>query len=65
MRGSITGVPVIPTVGEMLPQGSDPEGTGVPRWRDHSTAPLAADRASTVSFSVATKMRPPEASGSP
>ena len=39
---SITGVPVIPTVGEMSPQGSDPEGTGVPRWVDHSTEPVVA-----------------------
>ena len=62
---SITGVPVIPTLGEMLPQGSDPEGTGVPRWLDHSTVPFVAERAYTVSFSVATKMRPPEARGSP
>ena len=39
---SITGVPVMPTVGEMSPQGSEPGGTGVPRWVDHSTAPVVA-----------------------
>ncbi len=42
---SITGVPVIPTVGEMSPQGSDREGTGVPRWVDHSTEPVVAESA--------------------
>ncbi len=62
---SITGVPVMPTVGAMSPHGSDPDGTGVPRWVDQTTAPVAADSASTVSFSVATKTRPPETSGSP
>ena len=52
--GSMTGVPVMPTVGVMSPQGSDVEGTGLPRWADQATAPVAADRAYTVSFSVAT-----------
>ena len=50
----MTGVPVMPTVGSMLPQGSDPAGTGWPRCADQTTAPLAADSAYTVSFSVAT-----------
>jgi hypothetical protein len=52
--GSMTGVPVIPTVGPMLPQGSADAATGVARWFDHTTAPVEAERASTVSFSVAT-----------
>jgi hypothetical protein len=51
--GSMTGVPVIPTVGVMSPQGSEPAGTGVPRCLDQITAPVAADSAYTVSFSVA------------
>ena len=38
----MTGVPVIPTVGWMSPQGSDAAGTGVPRWFDHSTVPSFA-----------------------
>ncbi len=42
---SITGVPVMPTVGEMSPQGSDADGTGVPRWVDQTTEPVVADRA--------------------
>ncbi len=62
---SSTGVPVIPTVGEMSPQGSDDEGTGVARCDDQSIAPLVPERAYTVSFSVATKIFPCEASGSP
>ena len=62
---STTGVPVIPTVGVMSPQGSDPDGTGVARCVDHTTAPVVAESASTVSFSVAAKTRPPETSGSP
>ena len=63
--GSITGVPVIPSVGLMSPQGSDDAGTGVARCLDQMTAPESADSAYTVSFSVATKTRPPETSGSP
>ena len=43
--GSITGVPVMPTLGDMSPQGSDPAGTGLPRCADQMTAPLAADSA--------------------
>ena len=50
----ITGVPVIPTVGMILPQGSDAAGTGLPRCADQATVPVAADNAYTVSFSVAT-----------
>jgi hypothetical protein len=42
---SITGVPVMPTVGEMSPHGSDPEGTGLARCTDQATAPVAADSA--------------------
>ena len=62
---STTGVPVIPTVGVMSPQGSDRDGTGDATCVDHTTAPVVAERAYTVSFSVATKTRPPETSGSP
>ena len=60
-----TGVPVIPTVGAMSPQGSDDEGTAVARCDDQSIAPLLPERAYTVSFSVATKISPCEATGSP
>jgi hypothetical protein len=45
LAGSITGVPVIPTVGVMLPHPSELAGTGVPICRDHRTAPVAADSA--------------------
>ena len=41
----MTGVPVIPTTGKMSPQGSDDEGTGLPRWADHSTEPVDDDSA--------------------
>ncbi len=41
----MTGVPVIPTVGSMSPQGRPEAGTGVATWVDHTTAPVAADRA--------------------
>ena len=61
----MTGVPVTPTAGAMSPHGSEPDGTGVARWRDQVTAPVAADRAYTVSFSVATYTRPADTSGSP
>ena len=63
--GSMTGVPVMPTVGPMSPQGSDDAGTGVARCLDQMTAPVLADSAYTVSFSVATNTRPPDTSGSP
>ena len=43
--GSITGVPVMPTVGVMSPQGRSPLGTGTARWVDQTTAPVAAERA--------------------
>ena len=43
--GSITGVPVMPTVGLMLPHGRLPDGTGVPTWADHRMAPVLAARA--------------------
>ena len=39
---SITGVPVMPTVGPMSPQGRSPDGTGVPTWADHRMAPVLA-----------------------
>ena len=43
--GSITGVPVIPTVGVMSPHGRPPAGTGLARCDDQSTAPVAAESA--------------------
>ena len=49
----------------MSPQGRSPDGTGVPTWVDHNTAPVSAASAYTVSFSVATKTRPVASSGSP
>ena len=42
---SMTGVPVMPAVGVISPQGSDPAGTGLPSWVDQVTAPVAADSA--------------------
>ena len=42
---SITGVPVMPTVGEMSPQGSMLDGTAVPTWVAQTTDPVVADRA--------------------
>ena len=36
------GVEVIPTFGEMSPQGSDDAGTGVPTVVDHATVPFDA-----------------------
>src|ERR1700722_9193469 len=51
---SITGVPVIPTVGEISPQGSDDAGTAGPTWVDQTTAPVEEDSAYTTSSSVAT-----------
>jgi hypothetical protein len=45
LAGSMTGVPVMPTVGLMSPQGSDPEVTGVPRCTDQITAPVEGSRA--------------------
>ena len=41
----MTGVPVMPTVGEMSPQGSMLDGTGVPMWVAQTTEPVVADRA--------------------
>ncbi len=55
----------MPTLGEMSPHGSDAAGTGLPRCLDQATEPVAADRAYTVSFSVATYTRPAYTSGSP
>ena len=58
LDGSIAGVLVMPTVGVMSPQGSwlpaPDDGTGVPTERCHTTAPVAALSAYTVSCSVAT-----------
>ena len=44
---SMTGVPVMPTVGWMLPHspGTVDGSSGVPRWLDQSTRPLSAARA--------------------
>jgi hypothetical protein len=50
----MTGVPVMPTEGEMSPQGSMADGTGLATWVDQTTAPVAEDSAYTVSSSVAT-----------
>ena len=50
---STTGVPVMPTFGLMSPQGRSPDGTGVPTWVCHNTAPVLAASAYMVSFSVA------------
>ena len=41
----MTGVPVIPTCGEMSPQGSDVEGTGVPTVWDHTMVPFVVRKA--------------------
>jgi hypothetical protein len=54
LDGSMTGVPVMPTEGEMSPQGSMADGTGLATWVDQTTAPVAEDSAYTVSSSVAT-----------
>ena len=62
---STTGVPVMPTCGSMFPQGRSSDGTAVPTWVDHRTAPVLAASAYTVSFSVATKTRPVASTGSP
>ncbi len=61
----MTMVEVMPTSGVMSPHGSMPAGTGAATWSDHATAPVAADNAYTVLFSVATKTWPPETRGSP
>ncbi len=61
----MTGVEVMPTFGEMLPQGSDEAGTGVPTVVDHATVPLEALSPYTTSFSVATTTKDPSTSGSP
>ena len=62
---STTGVEVIPTVGVMSPQGRSPDGTGAATVVDHRIDPSVADRATTVSPSVATRTRLPRTSGSP
>src|SRR6204780_1128983 len=63
--GSITGVPTIPTVGVMSPQGSELEGTGVPALACHAIAPVAASSAYTSSPTVATYTREPTTRGCP
>ena len=50
----MTGVEVMPTDGEMLPQGSSPLETAGARWRVHTTCPVVAESAYTRSVSVAT-----------
>ena len=50
----MTGVPVMPTVGVIFPQGRLADGTGLPRCVDQTTAPVAAESSYTVSSSVAT-----------
>jgi hypothetical protein len=61
----MTGVPVMPTSGEMSPQGSADDGTGRATWRDQTTEPLVEERAYTVSSSVATNTSLPKTRGSP
>ena len=65
LDGSITGVPEIPTDGEMSPQGSLDEGTALPTCRDQTTLPVEDDSAYTMSLSVATKTRAEKTRGSP
>ena len=43
LDGSIAGVPVMPAVGAISPQGRSPDGTGRPSCVDQTTAPVAAD----------------------
>src|SRR5438477_11956957 len=62
---SITGVPTIPTVGEISPQGSSPEGTGTPALFSQITLPLEASSAYSRSPTVATYTREPSTSGCP
>jgi hypothetical protein len=50
---SITGVPVIPTLGVISPHGSEVAGTGVPICEDQMTEPVEDDNAYTVLLSVA------------
>ena len=61
---SITGVPVMPLVGVMSPQGSEPLGIGVPRWVCQTVAPVVALIAYTESSSVATNTEFPHTRGS-
>src|ERR1035438_757683 len=63
--GSITGVEVIPTVGEISPQGNWPAGTAVPTLTCHTTCPVDSLSAYTESFSVATTTNPPYTNGCP
>ena len=65
VAGSITGVPVIPTVGSMSPHFSCVSGTAVATCCFHTSAPVAKSSAYTVSFSVATYTRDPYTSGEP
>ncbi len=50
----MTGVPVMPTVGSMSPQGRAVDGTGWATRVDQTTAPVVPDSAYTTSSSVAT-----------
>jgi hypothetical protein len=49
----------------MFPHGSADNGTGVPRWTCHRTAPLARSSPYTVSPSVAAITRSPTTRGWP
>src|SRR3954467_10162883 len=49
--------------GSTLPQGSEDAATGSARCVFHTTAPVAASSAYTVSFSVAVMTRPPTING--
>ena len=44
----MTGVPVIPTVGDMSPQGSDDAGTGLASCVDQTTLPVEANSVDRV-----------------
>ncbi len=45
LAGSITGVEVIPTDGEISPHGSSLAGTGVPTLTCHTCAPVVSLKA--------------------
>src|SRR5438034_3455676 len=62
---SITGVPTMPTVGEISPQGNSLDGTGTPALFSQITLPLEASSAYSRSPTVATYTREPSTSGCP
>src|ERR1035441_696739 len=64
VTGSMTGVLVMPRVGEMSPQGSSEEGTGAPRLTCQACAPVVSLKAYRSLFSVAAMTRPAKTSGS-